>query len=307
MPALPGALIYFPYMGAGVYLYKVKSDFNEFVLKAPSIGKVMAGGANSIQGVFSASIAKETRTFAPIDDVIAVTKDGYLNYNVVVTNSDTSGIEIIMIVCEGTFTDIDGNVYQTVKIGNQVWTVENLRTTKLNNGTVIPHVIDASAWGTSIPEYCYWGNLASTEHIKKYGALYNGYAVNTEKLAPAGWHVSTDAEWDTLQNYLIANGYNYDETTTGNKIAKSMAAKTDWRVDSDTGTIGYDLTKNNSSGFSAMPGGYRYYDGSYVDPIGLGGYFWSIPSVRILDKMDVGLSSDGFSLNCGLSVRLVKD
>ncbi len=157
--------------------------------------------------------------------------------------------------------DIDGNGYHIVKIGNQVWTVENLRTTRYNDGTAIPYVTDNSAWANlSTPGYCYYGNDSAANAVK-YGALYNWHAVNTGKLAPEGWHVPTDAEWDTLQNYLIANGYNWDGTTTGNKIAKSMAAKTDWNSSSTAGAPGNDVQSNNSSGFSALPGGYRYNNG----------------------------------------------
>ena len=99
------------------------------------------------------------------------------------------------------------------------------------------------------------------ENIKKFGALYNWYAVNTLKLAPKGWHVPNDAEWDTLQNYLTTNGYNWDGTTKENKIAKALAARTDWAFSKDSGAIGNDLTKNNRSGFSALPGGSRNYGG----------------------------------------------
>ena len=132
-----------------------------------------------------------------------------------------------MIVCAGTVADADGNVYQTVRIGNQkfvaqVWTVENLRTTKYNDGTPIPHLTDSVAWiNDTLGAYCYYLDTTSGNIIKKYGALYNWYAVDTKKLAPKGWHVPSDEEWNTLQDYLIANGYNFDGTTTGNKIAKS--------------------------------------------------------------------------------------
>jgi len=104
-------------------------------------------------------------------------------------------------------------------------------------------------------------NTTNADSIKKYGALYDWYAAsptNVKKIAPAGWHVPSDAEWDTLQNYLTAKGYNRDGTTTGNKIEKALAAKTDWVTYSTNGTIGSDLSKNNSSGFSALPGGYRF-------------------------------------------------
>ena len=146
-------------------------------------------------------------------------------FNLTIKNHSYTGNTI----CAGTITDFDGNGYQAVKIGNQVWTVENLRTTKYNDGTAIPYVTDSAAWvNLTTPGYCYFNNMVNADSIRKFGALYNWYAVDTKKLAPAGWHVPTDAEWDTLENYLIANGYNWDGTTDSNKIAKSLAAKTDW-------------------------------------------------------------------------------
>src|ERR1035441_4507351 len=99
-----------------------------------------------------------------------------------------------MIASAGTVTDIDGNVYQTVKIGNQIWTVENLRVTRFNDGTAIPLDTSTATWdsiwnnGLTIPAYCYYNNMTNTDSIKKWGALYNWYAVNTGKLAPKGWH-----------------------------------------------------------------------------------------------------------------------
>jgi uncharacterized protein (TIGR02145 family) len=214
----------------------------------------------------------------------------------------------------GTVTDIDGNIYTTVKIGNQVWTVENLRTTKYNDGTPIPLVTDSAAWkALTTPGYCYYNNTTNADSIKKYGALYNWYVVNTKKLAPKGWHVPTDAEWTTLENYLIANGYNWDGTTTGNKIAKSMAAKTDWETDVSVGTIGNDLTKNNKSGFSALPGGCRVFDGPFI-LIGRYGHWWSatefVASVayfRYLFCVNRYLGRDNIIKSSGFSVRLLRD
>ena len=172
-----------------------------------------------------------------------------------------------------TVVDVDGNVYSTVTIGTQIWMVENLKTTKYNDGTSIPLVSDDTAWfNLSTPGFCWYNNDAANKNI--YGALYNWYTVNTNKLAPTGWHVPTDAEWAMLENYLIANGYNYDGTTTGNKIAKSLAATTLWNTYTTVGTIGYDLTKNNTSGFAGLPSGYRSYIGPF-NYIGSNGYWWS--------------------------------
>jgi len=214
-----------------------------------------------------------------------------------------------------TVTDIEGNVYNTVKIGSQVWMLENLKTTHYNDGIAIPLVTDSTAWYKYTPAYCWYNNDAAT-YKNKYGALYNGYAVNTGKLAPTGWHVPTDAEWTTLENYLIANGYNYDGSTSGDKYAKSLAATTDWATDpySGTGTIGNELTKNNRSGFSALPGGYRdYFDGSFSN-VGIYGYWWSSTEDDTIyawyRNMFYGLSDVGRLLSSklnGLSVRCVKD
>jgi uncharacterized protein (TIGR02145 family) len=219
----------------------------------------------------------------------------------------------------GTVKDIEGNVYKTVKIGNQEWTAENLRTKKLNDGSPITNITGKTIWDscdfTLTAAYCYYNNTTNTDSIKKFGALYNWFAVNTGKLAPAGWHVSTDADWDTLQNYLIANGYNWDETTTENKIAKSMAAPTDWKSNSDgvTGAIGNDLTKNNSSGFSALPGGARDIDNDF-NGLDSNGYWWSATEGGATCTWSRRLYFDFEDLNSvfsvksyGHSVRLVRD
>jgi|GEM_PF-1183841 uncharacterized protein (TIGR02145 family)/uncharacterized repeat protein (TIGR02543 family) len=161
--------------------------------------------------------------------------------------------------------DIDGNIYTTVSIGTQTWTVENLRTTKYNDGSPIPLVTNDGPWsGLGTGAYCFYGNTTEATQQQRLGALYNWYTVNTGKLTPAGWHVPSDSEWSVLENYLIANGYNFDGTTMGNKIAKSMAANTDWTLSTNTGAVGNDLSANNRSGFSALPVGHRYYTGGFL-------------------------------------------
>ena len=156
--------------------------------------------------------------------------------------------------------DADGYNYPVVQIGDQVWMAENLKTTRYRNGDPITEQ---------------WAYNNDANNAAKYGRLYTWYAATDSRgIAPAGWHVPTDAEWTTLQNYLIANGYNYDGTTTGNKIAKALAATTDWYTYTGTGAPGADLTKNNSSGFTALPGGYRNSSGTF-GYVGYYGYWWS--------------------------------
>jgi len=216
---------------------------------------------------------------------------------------------------EETVTDIDGNVYYTVKIGTQTWMFENLKTTRYRNGEAIGTTTPAtkSISGESAPKY-QWAYNGDESNASKYGRLYTWYAVNDSRnIAPAGWHVASDAEWTTLENYLIANGYNYDGTTTGNKIAKSLAATTDWNSNSSTGSIGNDLTKNNSSGFSALPGGYRGGGGAFYGVGDLGGWWSStegsttIAWFMTLYCDDGSLVWYGSTKSYGFSVRCVRD
>jgi uncharacterized protein len=172
-----------------------------------------------------------------------------------------------------TVTDADGNIYNTVRIGSQVWTVENLRTTKFNDGTPIPNVTGAEAWkGLSTPGFCYYEN--KPEYGEKYGALYNWWAASSNKIAPKGWKVPTHEEQMVLRDCLIAIGDNFDGTKEGNKVAKSMTASTDWGPDSIPGNAGNDLTTNNRSGFTALPTGSRWNDGSF-HAMGQSVYWWS--------------------------------
>ena len=207
-----------------------------------------------------------------------------------------------------TVSDVSGSVYHQVKIGNQIWTMENWRASKYNDNTDIPKAIPRA----TAPEYCYYNNTINADSIKKFGALYSWYAVsptNAKKIAPKGWHVPTDAEWDTLQNWLIAKGYNYDGLTSGNKIAKSMAAKTDWQTSTITGAIGNGLETNNKSGFSALQGGAytEVFSANHV-------YWWSatdydVPHAcaRHLHHTFKELYREPSYKNYGFSLRLVRD
>jgi uncharacterized protein (TIGR02145 family) len=216
-----------------------------------------------------------------------------------------------------TVTDEDGNVYSVVKIGNQIWTAENLRATKLSDGTPISYITGKPEWTShddkKLPAYCWYEN--DTGRKATDGALYNWYAVKTGKLAPKGWHVATDADWIELEAYLADNGYNSDETKEERKVAKAMAARTGWSWGTtiEAGAIGKNLSLNNRSGFSAFPGGFRLVSGNFRN-IGTTGRWWSATEYDSLQAWRFNLRYESANLNreyyfkgCGFSVRAVKD
>jgi uncharacterized protein (TIGR02145 family) len=315
-----------PSIGACLFLCRINIDNSEYILK-----RAVSGQVNGLEYSFTSNktgnnngLSKQAESSVAIDDVIEVTKGicEYLKYSMTVTNSDTSGIEIKMLPCADTVRDADGNLYQAVRIGNQVWTVENLRTTTFNDSTAIPHVIGWE-WEDIVntPAYCFYQNTTDPEEIEKWGALYNWYAVNSGKLAPAGWHVPAKSDWAALDTYLIVNGYNWDGTTTGNKIGKALAAVTDWKSSDIAGAIGNNIADNNSTGFSVLPGGFRWSDGMFYGRMGIAGpdrgfvcYLWSASEGNAGSGWDwemyFGASETNMnspSKKDGLNVRLVRE
>ena len=187
-----------------------------------------------------------------------------------------------------TVTDIDGNIYNVVKIGNQYWMKENLKTTRYNDSTPIPTGLSDAAWqSTPSGAYAIYDNNSGNNDV--YGKLYNWHAINTAKLAPAGWHVPTDAEWTTLVNTLgggsVAGGAMKGTTTT-------------WWNSPNTGAT-------NSSGFTGLPAGSRYSNGPF-NRIGIIGFFWSSNASAfilnyddsVVDNSNSGLKENGFSVRC---------
>jgi uncharacterized protein (TIGR02145 family) len=154
----------------------------------------------------------------------------------VVTNQGTLyGDQIILKTMTGLVADVDGNVYNTVTIGTQMWMAENLRTTRYNDGTVIP---EASSSSYNKPNYCSY--MYENANREKYGFLYNFYVVMTNKLCPVGWHVPTDAEWTGLTDYLGG------EKFAGGKMKE--AGFLHWESPNTAAT--------NECGFGGLPGGY---------------------------------------------------
>ena len=215
----------------------------------------------------------------------------------------------------GVITDIENNKYKTITIGTQTWMAENLRTTKFQNGDLIETTSFPTVDITqeSAPEY-QWAYDGNESIATKYGRLYTWYVINdNRKICPIGWHVSTHEEWTTLSDFLINNGYGFGGS--GNRIAKAIAATSGWEMDTTSTSPGNDQSKNNSSGFSAIPGGFRCPECEGFSFIGQGGYWWS--STNGSDKfawrggyMWFGFGTIFMDTNdkkSGLSVRCLKD
>ena len=207
--------------------------------------------------------------------------------------------------------DIDGNSYDAVRIGEQVWMASNLRTTRYANGDAIPE-----GQTTSYTEpYRY----TPSTNVAEYGYLYNWAAVmhgasssstnpsGVQGVCPNGWHVPSDAEWSQLTDYCsghtecVCSG-------SGDYIAKSLAADHDWHITPIECAVGNDLSSNNITGFNALPAG--SYDGSYVD-FGDDASFWSATEgnsdyaylryLRYLNRYVLrpyNYKSNGFSVRC---------
>jgi len=219
-----------------------------------------------------------------------------------------------------TIFDNDGNSYSTVIIGNQEWTVENWKSTTLNDGTPIANLTANSDWSaTTNPAYCYYDNLSANNEI--FGKLYNFYAisgVNGKSLAPNGWRVPSDGDFTKLENYLIANGYNWDGTTTVDKTAKSLASNSIWDYCSTQGSVGKDLTLNNRTGFNGVPASYRnelgVFGASFATAIYQANFLGSTTENTIstyklkwLQICSSGFNSQNFGKQAGSSVRMVRD
>jgi uncharacterized protein (TIGR02145 family) len=296
-----------------------------FVRNASSVG---ANGDILLNGTISAENNQIKNVADPTDAQDAVTR----NYTYSKAEVDAliaeavAGLQSQIDDLEsddgsGTVTDQGGNTYDYLSYGDQAWTVDNAEMVTYRDGTPIPQVTDGTEWGNlTTGVWCYYNN----DETK--GKLYNWYAVMgihdpaslsdatlRKEFAPEGWHVPSDAEWTTLENYLIANDYNYDGTTTGNEIAKAMASITGWRSSTEIGAPGNDQSLNNSSGFNAVPEYYRNFNGSFYDE-GDNAIFWSsteddtnYPWSRNLKFNSSYLGRYYYDKRFGFSVRFVRD
>lgn len=220
-------------------------------------------------------------------------------YDITLWDADTNSIEFIFTLTAtpppNQIIDVDWNIYHTVTIGSQTWMVENLSTTKYNDGYDIPYESDTYNWRAL--------TTAARCNYPEWGfRLYNWYAVNTGKLAPIGWHVATDEDWTTLQNYVASN------LGTSPSVAKALAATTNWSTSTTTDATGNNLAKNNSTGFSALPSGSRS-DLGYFNDVGNTGIWWTSTGnlCREIDYYGKNLFKLSVVSTCGLAVRCVKN
>jgi len=292
------------------YAYTTKTISNGATLIKPELAYMGADKPTSShpQKTKSSSLGVITMAYATGDQLLYKAVSG--NYSTIVTDKPIGSktTNFGFVDC----TDADGNHYTVVTIGTQTWMAENLKTAKYKDGSLITNVSDSIAWmdlnwtKSTIGIWCNYKNDAAND--TKYGKLYNWYAAtDTRTIAPTGWHVPTDAEWSSLTDYVTAN------LGTSLNAAKALAVNTDWATYSTTGTIGCNLTLNNSTGFSALPHGGRNVVGAFVN-FGSNGYLWSVTEgstgnawYRGLSYNDSGAGRYSIYKQVAFSIRCVRD
>jgi uncharacterized protein (TIGR02145 family) len=201
-----------------------------------------------------------------------------------------------------TVTDIDGNVYQTVKIGKQVWMAENLAVTHYNDGDPIPEVTVSSTWYTlTTPGFC-WYNNDPEGFGKTFGALYNYHAIQSGRLCPEGWRVPASDDFKTLLGYLDSSSDFVKHEVSQVAGGKMKSGDTLYWVQPNVGA-------SNVSGFSALPGGCRSYAGNF-SMAGSFGYYGAADDATSLALRSATASAfmrNKVSEYVGVSVRCIKE
>jgi uncharacterized protein (TIGR02145 family) len=207
----------------------------------------------------------------------------------------------------GTLTDLDGNTYRTIRLGNQEWTMDNYRCTHYNNKPAIAHITDsASRSNATAGAYCFYNNTTNADTIQNFGALYNGYAIANIYFPPlGGWRVPTQVDFDTLlatveRMYNVGNDY----------VGQLLKSPHFWMQDPDSTTLDRNLTN-----FSMLPTGERIGkdQGEIVGfgDVGFRGYLWVLPYTDTVFGSSYGgsgasLTSPVFiDISDGFAVRLV--
>jgi len=237
-------------------------------------------------------------TLISAQDSLYVYRNGVVMYKQEVSEIDSVIFygEKPEIINTGSVEDIDGNVYKTVTIGDQVWMAENLKTTRLNDGTAIANVTSMSTWkNTDQPGYC-WFKDSEDAYKEPYGAIYNWYTVRTYKLCPTGWHVPRGSEWDTLIGFLGG------KDVAGGKLKEK----------GDEFWYDPNTEATDEFGFSARGGAQRNKNGFYTT-LRATGYWWDRSGnayysyIHYIRSGYGSIQSELAGGNTGVSVRCIKD
>ena len=248
------------------------------------------------------SIDVQSGTIKNVADPI-LAQDAATKAYVDLLQTTVDSLEILVQDLQGV-RDIDNNKYNVVTIGTQTWMAENLKTTRYNDGTIIPLATNPTDWSTAgtnaTAAYCWYDNDAS--NLITYGAIYNWYAIDTlsngsKNICPTDWHIPTDADWITLITHLGG------DAVAGGKMKEAGLAH--WETPNTGAT--------NEAGFTSLPGGLRIANGSFFF-IYTYGYWWSSLEMDSADawlRGNVNNTSTADRLfvdkGAGISVRCLKD
>jgi len=302
---------------AGVYFYSLTTDKIEINKKMLLIDgsctrDIINTSHRTVTGNVLCKASDQAKIYEYILRVTGNEIETYTQHVIISTQSVIIDVTVVRKI--SSMTDIDGNIYPTIKIGNQWWMAENLKVTHYRNGEVIKQITGTKEWSViSDGAYCNYENNAN--YVDTYGRLYNWYAVmSTNGLAPEGWHIPSDEEWKEMEMYLgmsraEADAYGWRGANVGGKLKA-------------TGIIGVgngqwfppNTGATNESQFTALPGGFRN-DAGYFFYLGYAAaFFWSStedtngsPLSRVLEYNHSDISRTHYSKNHGLSIRCIRD
>ena len=304
-----------PHLSTGIYFLRFRGKEQQ-AIKLMKVGddvhydtRLLSRGNIQVTARSSGSLPLQKIIEGNGEFTIQVEKDRYELWSVTKQiESDTEINAQMVLLDEYLLTDIDGNVYQTVKIGDQWWMAENLRVTRYRNGDAIPTGLSNDEWqNTTSGAYAIYphgsvdGINSDAEMVAAYGKLYNWYAVDDDRgLCPEGWHVPSDDDWTLLVTYL-----------GGSRLAGGKMKSTRTEPDPHPRWRSPNTGATNESGFSGLPGGYRNLGGNYHEHFGLLGEWWSstendygsawgryLHSTLGYVYRDYGYKQDGFSVRC---------
>jgi uncharacterized protein (TIGR02145 family) len=287
-------------IGTGIYLIRVDTGSSSYTSRIismnPSSG--MPNMSHSKSGWGSGKLKNNNSAIVfPYNtgDLLKITgKSGIYRTVMMMVPTQDQTVSFDFINC----TDAANNHYAVVKVGDQIWMAENLRTTKYRNGDAIPGNITNAAWGNLRTGAFSWYNQDSVKYAQDFGGLYNWYSVNDPRsIAPEGWHVPTDAEWTALSTYL--GGVN----NAGGMLKESGYKH--WRSPNSRAT--------NETGFTALPGGYRFQNGTY-DEIKTWCVWWcstssgsTLAPTRAVFYNSFELGRDLSDKRDGFTIRCIRD